>query len=102
MSTRCEVCGFPLTQEGEIFERHCDTEANGGCHRNPHIVEMPERTEDGITGLLRELGLPRTRENHLLINFLGQVPEEIDPEIEEEIPEDLRLKSYRNKKKTAW
>lgn len=42
--------------------------------------------------VLREIGLPRTRENFLYVMYDGNVPEEDwDDEAEEQLPPDLRI-----------
>ena len=45
-----------------------------------------------IEDKLKEIGLPDTREGFLQLNYLGDVPDHIDPEIEESFPEKYRLK----------
>ena len=56
-------------------------------------------TESGTTPLngtekmLQELGLPLTRENYLRLEFLGNPPEELDGELEAELPEKYQKKS---------
>ena len=48
--------------------------------------------EDPYDIVLRELGLPRTRENYLFVLYDGAAPtEEWDDEAEEQLPPDLRL-----------
>ena len=41
--------------------------------------------------VLRELGLPRTRENFLYVLYDGNLPEDWDAEAEEQLPPDLRV-----------
>ena len=47
-------------------------------------------TEDGVIKLMREAGVEITRENYLIVAFMGNPPAEIDGEILAEIPEYLR------------
>ncbi len=42
---------------------------------------------------MEELGMPDTRESFLALNYLGDVPQHIDPEVEETFPEKYRLKN---------
>jgi hypothetical protein len=47
---------------------------------------------DAALKLLERLQLPSTRENYLQCLYLGDVPKEIDPEIElTQIPEEFQL-----------
>lgn len=47
--------------------------------------------EDSYDVVLRELGLPRTRENYLFVMYDGNLPEDWDAEAEEQLPPDLRI-----------
>lgn len=47
--------------------------------------------EDSYDIVLRELGLPRTRENYLFVMYDGNLPEDWDEEAEEQLPPDLRI-----------
>lgn len=44
--------------------------------------------EDGTTQTLRECGVPVTWENYLMLAFMGNLPEELDGEIEAMINPD--------------
>jgi hypothetical protein len=47
---------------------------------------------DAAARLMERLNLPRTRESYLACLYLGDVPNEIDPEIElTQIPEEFQL-----------
>lgn len=48
-------------------------------------------TEDSYDKILRQLGLPRTRENYLFVMYDGKMPDEWDEEAEAQLPEDLRV-----------
>ena len=45
---------------------------------------------DPILATLEEFNEPVTRENYVNLAFLGEVPEEIDPEIESDFPEEFQ------------
>jgi hypothetical protein len=47
--------------------------------------------EDGTVSALLELGLPVTRANYLRLAFGGNPPEELDGEIEAELPEKFQI-----------
>ena len=51
----------------------------------------PQSGKDPVVQQLKELGLPVTRENYLLLNYGKDVPE-MTPELEAELPEILRQK----------
>jgi hypothetical protein len=44
-----------------------------------------------LLALMREADAPICREEYLAWNYLGDVPAEIDPEIEAELPEQFQL-----------
>ena len=47
---------------------------------------------DSYEQVLKDLGLPRTRENYLYVLYNGEVPtEDWDEEAEEQLPPDLRI-----------
>ena len=45
---------------------------------------------DEILDFMRELGLPETRDQYLKVRFFGAVPEELDPEVERDMPAQFR------------
>ena len=46
---------------------------------------------DGTVNLLKEYGVPVTRENYLMLAFAGNPPQEpLDGEIEAELPKELQ------------
>jgi hypothetical protein len=47
-------------------------------------------TQNPIVHLMEENGIPLTRDNYLLVAYLGHPPKEIDPEVEEEMPGQFR------------
>lgn len=51
----------------------------------------PGYRKDGTLETLEELGLPLTRENYLMLGFMGDPPEELDGEIEAMLPDGIRL-----------
>ncbi len=52
---------------------------------------------DGTLRLLAKLGIPATRENYLLLTFVGNPPEEpLDGEIEAQLPIELQLTDINN------
>jgi hypothetical protein len=46
---------------------------------------------DAALRLMERLNLPRTRQMYLECLYLGDVPKEIDPEIEFSMPEEFQL-----------
>jgi len=46
---------------------------------------------DGTIRLLHQHNIPVTRENYLRLAFGGNPPDELDGEIEAELPEELRI-----------
>ena len=46
---------------------------------------------DAILEKMKEENIPLTRDNYLELLYFGDVPEEIDPEIEAELPEQFQL-----------
>ena len=50
---------------------------------------------NGTVELMKEAGIPVTRENYLKVEFLGEVPDPVPPEVELEMPNELRLPPYR-------
>jgi hypothetical protein len=47
---------------------------------------------DGTLALLKEIGLPLTRENYLMLAFAGKPPQEpLDGEIEAELPKEFQM-----------
>ena len=52
---------------------------------------------DIVLELMKERGVPLTRENYLHIAYMGDVPEEIGGEIEASIPQEIR-----DAEDTAW
>jgi hypothetical protein len=51
---------------------------------------------DPILTWMRKNDVPITRENYLAINYLGNVPTEIGPEIEAELPPEVQLPEWRD------
>lgn len=51
---------------------------------------------DPILDWMKKYGVPLTRENYLDLNYLGNVPDEIGPEIEAELPREVQLPEWRN------
>jgi hypothetical protein len=47
-------------------------------------------TEDIVLNLMKQRGVPLTRENYLHIAYMGDVPEEIGGEIEASIPWEIK------------
>ena len=47
-------------------------------------------TEDIVLNLMKQRGVPLTRENYLHIAYMGAPPEEIGGEIEAEIPWEIK------------
>jgi hypothetical protein len=47
-------------------------------------------TNDIVLELMKQRGVPLTRENYLYIAYMGDVPEEIGGEIEAEIPWEIK------------
>lgn len=45
---------------------------------------------DTVLNLLEKVGLPKTRENYLKVAYLGQVPDPLPAELEEELPPFLQ------------
>jgi hypothetical protein len=56
---------------------------------------MTTLDNDGTLVLLKRMGLPVTRENYIRAAFLGNPPDELDGEIEAELPEELQLHEDR-------
>jgi len=46
---------------------------------------------------LKENNLPITRENYLYVAYLGNSPEELDAEVEMELPKNLRIDACRRR-----
>ena len=42
-----------------------------------------------VVALMRECGIEVSWSNYLKVMFLGQVPDEIDPEVEEELSDEF-------------
>ena len=54
-------------------------------------IKFGTTQKDGIVEQLKELHLPVTRENYLMLAFAGKPPKEpLDEEIEEMLPRNLR------------
>jgi hypothetical protein len=66
---------------------------NGVAEVRVRFIVPDNIEEDSITKLMTRLGIPATRENYLNLAYLGDPPDEIDPEIEAEIPIQFRLRS---------
>jgi hypothetical protein len=49
---------------------------------------------DPVVRLMREAGIPITREEYTYIAYMGQPPEEWTAELEAELPEELQLKGH--------
>jgi hypothetical protein len=47
-------------------------------------------TTDPTLRFLREHNLPLTRANYLYIAYMGNPPEELDPEVEASLPREVR------------
>jgi hypothetical protein len=58
-------------------------------------IQFTEDT-DGIVRLMARIGMAYTRENYLAVNFLGDVPDVIDPEIISMLPDDLKPDEWRD------
>jgi hypothetical protein len=59
--------------------------------RSIGVVLPDDPPPDGTTALLREYGIPVTRENYLMLAFAGRVPEEpLDGEIIIQMPKELQ------------
>jgi hypothetical protein len=54
-----------------------------------HLLDA-EPEDDGTFTLLERMGLPVTRENYLRAAFLGNPPEELDGEVQAELPPGLQ------------
>lgn len=54
-------------------------------------MEWEEFPMDAALRLMERLNLPRTRQMYLECLYLGDVPKEIDPEIEFSMPEEFQL-----------
>jgi hypothetical protein len=50
---------------------------------------------DPILVWMRKHGIPVTRANYLALDYLGNPPEEIGPEIEAELPREIQLPEWR-------
>ena len=53
-------------------------------------TESTKPQGDTVTRLLEEAGEPVNRENYLNLAYLGNPPQELDPEVEEAIPPQAR------------
>lgn len=49
-----------------------------------------EPPKDIVEQLMEEAGIPRTRENYLMVAYLGNPPAELSEEEEEELPDAYR------------
>ena len=49
-----------------------------------------------VLDYMKKHNIPLTRENYLAIAYLGDVPEEIGPELEMEMPNEFRLPAFRD------
>jgi hypothetical protein len=75
-----------LTQGDVDFLWQC-----GICWDAPKAASVVAGTDvSRIVALLREWNEPITRENVLSMAYMGEVPEEIDPEFEAELPSELQ------------
>ena len=53
-------------------------------------THVPPMQLDGTCRILLALGIPLTRENYLMLAFAGHPPQELDGEIEAQLPEMFR------------
>jgi hypothetical protein len=58
----------------------------------PATSQSPDDT-DPLVRIMRRHGIPVTRENYLDLAYMGQPPEELGPEEESELPEELQRRS---------
>jgi len=58
---------------------------------------------DHVLEYMKKRGIPITRENYLFWNFLGDPPDELDAELEAELPEEIKLpaRARKARKKAA-
>jgi hypothetical protein len=54
------------------------------------IARCANVSTDPVIVLLKQMDLPVTRQNYLRVAYLGEVPDEFGPELEMELPEELR------------
>lgn len=62
------------------------------CQSDSIVSAVPPRrtvAADGTVRILKELGIPVTRENYLMLAFAGHPPDELDGEIEAMIPREI-------------
>lgn len=52
---------------------------------------MTNTTKDTVLEFMERNGIELTRENYLQLAYMGEVPDEIDPEIEFSLPEMFQL-----------
>jgi hypothetical protein len=62
-------------------------------NKKPTAVRFSIET-DAVTRFMAKHNMPYTRANYLAVAFLGDVPKEIDPEVESMIPDDLKLRHH--------
>lgn len=51
---------------------------------------MPETDQYPLLDWMQENGIPVTRENYIVLDYLGELPKDWTPEHEEELPEQLQ------------
>jgi hypothetical protein len=51
---------------------------------------VPEDDDDPVLQLMRDRGIPITRENYIEMNWMGDPPEPWTAEDEDQLPEELR------------
>ena len=49
-----------------------------------------------VLDYMKQNNIPLTRENYLLIAYLGDPPEDLGPEIEMEMPNEIRLPRFQD------
>ena len=58
--------------------------------------QQGSRRRDGLLGLMKRTGVPLTREHYLALAYMGEVPKELTPEEEAELPEEFQLHRHRS------
>jgi hypothetical protein len=94
----CRTCGVKSFEQHAKSCPHGAPLPNGITAHDDDIQVCAERIAkhqaplqlDGTCRLLLALGLPLTRENYLQLAFAGHPPEELDGEIEAELPEQFQ------------
>ena len=70
---------------------------SGGCRGGARVSAGRNINDDGTVQLLKKYGIPVTRENYLRLAFAGNPPDELDGEIEAELPRFLQIDICRRR-----